>query len=158
MSVPRLHDPGSIRFATIHATASPFGRDDRAHQISAWDTATFGQVSYHHVIELDGRVVQTLRHDQVGAHVRGHNTGNIGIAYVGGLGRDRKPADTRTPAQRRAMALLAQQLRGLHPGILIRGHRDWSPDRDGNGRVDRYEWLKACPCFDVADWLREIGR
>ena len=42
------------------------------------------------------------------------------------------------------------------PGIIVRGHRDWYADLDGNGRVDHYEWKKACPSFDVAEWLRTL--
>lgn len=34
------------------------------------------------------------------------------------------------------------------------GHRDLSPDVNGNGVVEPEEWVKVCPCFDVAsaDW------
>jgi N-acetyl-anhydromuramyl-L-alanine amidase AmpD len=35
----------------------------------------------------------------------------------------------------------------------ICGHRDLSPDRNGNGLVEPIEWLKTCPGFDVAAWL-----
>ena len=33
----------------------------------------------------------------------------------------------------------------------VLGHRDTSPDKDGNGIVERWEWLKECPCFEVKD-------
>ena len=29
------------------------------------------------------------------------------------------------------------------------GHRDLSPDTDGDGHVEPEEWLKFCPCFDA---------
>lgn len=158
MTLPRPQDPRAIRFITIHTTASPFGRDCTAAEISAIDVGRFGQVSYHYLIERSGKVTQTLRHDQIGAHVAGHNTGNIGISYVGGLGPDKKPADTRTPEQRTALEQLLRQLKSeLPPGLRILGHRDWSPDANHDGRIEPYEWLKACPCFDVATWLLETG-
>lgn len=33
--------------------------------------------------------------------------------------------------------------------VEVRGHRDYSPDLNGNGVIEPFEWLKACPCFDV---------
>ena len=95
MTLPAQMDPKVIKYLTIHCAATPEGRDVKAETISAWDQAKFGQTSYHFVVELDGRYVRTLRDDQRGAHVGGHNTGNIGICYVGGcdnaLPRGRRP-------------------------------------------------------------------
>ena len=34
-------------------------------------------------------------------------------------------------------------------GDIIFGHRDLSPDTDGNGHITPNEWLKQCPCFDA---------
>ena len=44
-----------------------------------------------------------------------------------------------------------------YPIREIVGHRDLSPDLDGDGVVEPEEWVKQCPCFDVAsereEWL-----
>jgi N-acetylmuramoyl-L-alanine amidase len=146
MTMTAWMDPAAIDFITIHCAATPRGRDVKAATIGAWDTARFGQISYHYVIELDGHVVPTLRHDQKGAHVGGHNSGNLGICYVGGVEPGGKPADTRTPAQQAAMAELVARLRAEHPRAVVRGHRDWPGV------------AKACPSFDVAAWLATLGR
>jgi N-acetylmuramoyl-L-alanine amidase len=144
--MPAWMDPNKIDFITIHCAATPAGRDVKHGTIADWDIAKFGQISYHYVIELAGTVVATLRHDQKGAHVGGHNTGNLGICYVGGMDAgNHSPEDSRTPAQRTAMAVLVKQLHGEHPHAVIRGHRDWPGVN------------KACPSFDVAHWLHEIG-
>ena len=29
------------------------------------------------------------------------------------------------------------------------GHRDLSPDSNGNGEIEPEEWIKQCPCFEV---------
>ncbi|MDQ0250972.1 N-acetyl-anhydromuramyl-L-alanine amidase AmpD [Sphingomonas kyeonggiensis] len=116
--------------------------------MTRWDVERFGQASYHYVIELDGDVVPTLRHDQKGAHVGNRNTGNLGISYVGGtatLNAGGAPKDTRTAAQKEAMARLVKDLRRQFPRARIRGHRDWPGV------------AKACPSFDVAKWLASIG-
>ncbi|MBO9380546.1 N-acetylmuramoyl-L-alanine amidase [Sphingomonas histidinilytica] len=145
MTTPAYMDPAKIRYLTLHCAATPRGRDVKAVTISQWDIQKFGQVSYHHVIELDGKRVRTLRDDQRGAHVGGANTGNIGICYVGGVESDNEPADTRTDAQKEALLMLIRTYRGRYPGIIVRGHRDWPGV------------AKACPSFDVGAWLEEVG-
>ncbi|MEG3152986.1 N-acetylmuramoyl-L-alanine amidase [Sphingomonas sp. ZT3P38] len=135
-----------IKFLTIHCAATPEGRDVKAPTISAWDIAKFNQVSYHHVIELDGTAVRTLPDTTRGAHTGGHNTGNIGICYVGGVDKNNKVAkDTRTPAQRATLKQLVAEYQKRYPGIIVRGHRDWPGV------------AKACPSFDVAAWMKAEG-
>ena len=62
-----------------------------------------------------------------------------------------RPADTRTPEQRAALRLLVHQLQAKFPGCRVCGHRDLSPDRNGNGEIEPEEWIKACPCFEVKE-------
>ncbi|MBP0439454.1 peptidoglycan-binding domain-containing protein [Tianweitania sediminis] len=44
-----------------------------------------------------------------------------------------------------------------YPGIRWCGHRDLSPDRNGNGIIEPFEHLKACPVFDVIPWAESKG-
>ena len=149
---------GPVKYLTIHCAATPEGRHVTAEQITAWDKAKFGQTSYHWVVELDGTRVCTLKDDQLGAHVGGHNSGNIGICYIGGLDKNaHSPKDTRTAAQTQSLLTLVRTYKAQYPGIIIRGHRDWSPDLDGDGVIEPNEWKKACPSFDVRAWLKQIG-
>lgn len=131
-----------IRFLTIHCAATPEGRDVKAATISQWDKEKFGQISYHHVVELDGTAVRTLPDDRRGAHVGGKNTGNIGICYVGGVDAKMQPKDTRTAAQRATLARLVREYQARYPGIAVLGHRDWAGVK------------KACPSFDVSAWIK----
>lgn len=134
---------GPVKFLTIHCAATPEGRDVKAATINDWDKAKFGQISYHWIVELDGKTVRSLRDDQKGAHVGGANTGNIGICYVGGCNKQMAPKDTRTQAQKVALRTLIRTYQARYPGIIIRGHRDWP------------KVAKACPSFDVAKWLAD---
>lgn len=137
-----------IKYLTVHCTATPEGRDNTAAEVTQWDIERFKQPSYHWVVELDGDAVRTLRDDQRGAHTGGHNTGNIGISYVGGttsLNSGAKPKDTRTAAQKATLLRLVKEYKAKYPGITVRGHRDWPGVN------------KACPSFDVASWLKENG-
>lgn len=36
-----------------------------------------------------------------------------------------------------------------YPEAKVVGHRDLSPDVNGNGEVEPMEWTKECPCFKV---------
>ncbi len=130
---------GTIKYLTIHCAATPEGQDVKASTISQWDIQKFNQISYHWVVELDGKKVRTLSDTQKGAHVGGNNTGNIGICYVGGVETDGKtPKDTRTSEQKAALATLVNQYKDQYPDLVIKGHRDW-PNVN-----------KACPSFNVS--------
>lgn len=132
---------GPIKYLTIHCAATPEGKDVKASTISDWDRAKFGQISYHHVVELDGDAVRTLSDDTKGAHVGGANTGNIGICYIGGCDKKMNAKDTRTPAQKVTLRRLVSEYKTKYPNIIVRGHRDWPGVK------------KACPSFDVKTQL-----
>ncbi|NNM75075.1 N-acetylmuramoyl-L-alanine amidase [Enterovirga sp. DB1703] len=135
----------------VHCTASPDGTDLTVKQIDAMHRAQgWAQIGYHYVIRLDGTVEPGRPESVVGAHVAGHNTGSIGISYVGGLERKTlKPKDTRTPAQKAAIERLLADLVSRYPITRILGHRDFSPDKDGDGLIEPREWIKVCPCYDA---------
>lgn len=122
----------------VHCAATPEGRDYTVADIRAWHKQRgFSDVGYHYVIYRDGRIMLGRPVGQVGAHVEGHNTGTIGISYIGGVSADGKTAkDTRTAAQRASLLWLAAQLRAKHRGIKkVTGHNEYA--------------AKACPSFSV---------
>lgn len=86
-----------------------------------------------------------------GAHVLGYNAHSIGICYEGGLDKNGKPADTRTPEQKHSLRVLVLTLLRDFPNCRVTGHRDLSPDRNGNGVVESCEWVKFCPCFEAEE-------
>lgn len=98
-----------------------------------------------------GEVIPCRPLDQIGAHVRGYNACSWGVCYEGGLDSTGRPADTRTPKQRASLLRLLAQLKGYAPQAHILGHRDLSPDRNGDGRITPDEWLKSCPCLEAED-------
>jgi len=131
----------AITHLTIHCAATPEGRDVSADTIAEWDKAKFGQESYHHIVTLNGTDHVRLADATKGAHVGGHNSGNIGVCYVGGCDAHMKPKDTRTPAQKATLRAIVAQYEAKYPGIIVRGHRDWPGVN------------KACPSFDVGTQL-----
>ena len=106
-------------------------------------------VGYHFYIRKDGYIWSTRPLEMVGAHALGYNQNSIGIAYEGGLDEQGHPADTRTEKQKFSMRALIRTLKKDFPITRVCGHRDLSPDKNGNGVVEPSEWLKQCPCFDV---------
>lgn len=52
------------------------------------------------------------------------------------------PKDSRTAAQKSAMAKYVRDFHAKHPNVKIIGHRDLSPDLNGNGVIEPYEWMK----------------
>ena len=112
----------------------------------------FSGIGYHYVVYLDGTVHLGRDVDVSGAHCTGHNTHSIGVCYIGGLVRDPKSKqtkDSRTDKQKAGLLALLKTLRKLYPKARILGHRDTSPDRNGNGVIDPFERIKDCPCFDA---------
>lgn len=111
-------------------------------------------IGYHYYVERDGSLHQGRPESMIGAHVKGHNRHSIGVCYEGGLDAHGHAADTRTPAQKATLKLLIEDLHRRYPNAIVLGHRDLSPDLNGNGLVEPNEYLKQCPCFDVSQEYR----
>ena len=143
----------------IHCSATRSGQDVRAADIDKWHKERgFKMIGYHYVIDLDGTVETGRPLTMAGAHCntagtsgRSYNQHSIGICYVGGLDKNGNPADTRTDAQKLAIAkLVYDELLPAFPNVTdILGHRDASPDKNGDGVISKNEWIKECPCFSV---------
>lgn len=149
----------------IHCSATKEGKSFSAVQINAAHKArrfsTYvdakgrtGYIGYHFLIHLDGTIEACRPISKIGCHASGHNARSIGVCYIGGLDvRDTDGTmikDTRTPAQKAALIRLIKQLKDEYHTIKrVIGHRDISPDLNGNGVIDPYEFIKACPCFDA---------
>lgn len=111
-------------------------------------------IGYHYYVETDGTVHRGRAEAVAGAHCRNHNAHSIGICYEGGLDASGRAADTRTGAQRHSLQTLVNNLRRRYPRAIVLGHRDLSPDIDGNGLITPNEYIKQCPCFDA---VKEYG-
>lgn len=110
----------------------------------------FRKCGYHFYIRKDGTIHIGRTMEEVGAHAgKGHNANSIGISYEGGLDKNMKPKDTRTEKQKHAILICIDEVMDHYPIKSIVGHRDLSPDLDGDGIVEPHEWIKSCPCFDA---------
>lgn len=124
----------------IHCSATPEGRHVTVTDIDRWHRARGWRcIGYHYVIYLDGTIHPGRPIEQAGAHCTGHNMQSVAICYIGGVGPNGWPKDTRTPEQRIAMGSLLSQLLSKYPHAQVFGHNHFSP--------------KACPCFRVPEEL-----
>jgi N-acetylmuramoyl-L-alanine amidase len=115
-----------------------YGVDDimRMHKARGFRT-----VGYHYVIKRDGTVQKGRGEREIGAHVKGHNTGTIGICCIGGIDRAtgvNVGVDNRTPAQMASLERLTRDILTRHPSAKIVGHRDLGATQ--------------CPGYDAAQW------
>jgi len=124
--------------ATKEGVNVPVESIHRMHIANGW-----AGIGYNFYIDIEGNVFQGRPEYAAGAHTVGHNNKAIGICYCGGIGKNGKPKDTRTPAQHHAMTRLVGELLSRYPKAKVSGHNQWAN--------------KACPCFNASDWAEEMG-
>ena len=147
----------TIKHIAIHCTATKEGVDIGFEEIDRWHKKRgWKGCGYHYIVRLDGQVEVGREEKEIGAHVKGYNRHSIGVVYVGGLDSNMKAKDTRTDAQKEELICLIKNLKAVHPGAEILGHRDFSKDLNNNGIIEPFEWQKVCPCFDVVSEYKEL--
>ena len=141
-----------ITMIVVHCSATRCNHPYTVHQLyhDHVEVNHWRYIGYHFFISRDGKVHATRPLERMGAHARGWNAHSIGICYEGGLDEKGRPADTRTGWQRHSLRVLVRTLLLDYPGCRICGHRDLSPDLNGNGEIEPEEWVKQCPCFEVS--------
>ncbi|MCV4272626.1 N-acetylmuramoyl-L-alanine amidase [Pseudomonas capsici] len=149
-----LKDRTSTELIVVHCSATRATADIGVREITQWHIRRgFDTVGYHYVIRRNGELETGRPESTIGAHVRGHNGNSIGICLAGGVDASNKPENNFTAAQFATLETLLKQLKGRYPDARILGHRDLSPDRNGDGKITPDEFVKACPSFDVAAWV-----
>lgn len=141
----------------IHCSATRAGQNIKAKDIDKMHKDRgFNQIGYHYVICLDGTVEEGRKLPMDGAHCNtkgfssmSYNKHSVGICYIGGLNAKGKAEDTRTPEQKKALRELVAKICKTYNILEVIGHRDTSPDLNDDGIVQRNEFIKECPCFEV---------
>lgn len=137
-----------INLIIIHCSATQPSQDIGVAEIKKWhtDKKPYGNgwkdIGYHYVIRRNGNIENGRTESQVGSHTAGHNATSLGICMVGGINRKGHPEANFTPAQWDSLNRLVRILRARYPKTTVHGHNEYSK--------------KACPSFDVQEWLREI--
>lgn len=149
---------GELKRLVIHCTATRQGREVTGAEIRRWHTSPVSQggrgwkqVGYSDLIHLNGGVENLVPYNEdqkvdpweVTNGAKGYNSTSRHVVYVGGLSMSGEPCDTRTVCQKKAMEQYVRRFLRQHPDAEVVGHNDLS--------------AKACPCFDVKKWMKEIG-
>jgi N-acetylmuramoyl-L-alanine amidase len=143
----------------IHCTATREDVDYTLENCNRDHQAAFKRdCQYHVYIRRDGTIHYANDFNVVTWHTGGiNNRQGIGICYEGGIRAKGNPLnakdaiDTRTPKQKEAIIRAINEAMAWAGGTIkaIKGHRDTSPDKNGNGTIESSEWIKMCPCFDA---------
>jgi hypothetical protein len=142
----------------VHVTATPPSRDigvaevRKVHLAQGWS-----DIGYNDLIRRSGALEEGRGVGAIGAHVAGFNSIAYGISMVGGVNAAGQPENNATPQQMATLERRLREVAAMYPGAGVCGHRDLSPDRNGNGIIEPGEWLKACPCFDAIPWAASKG-
>jgi N-acetyl-anhydromuramyl-L-alanine amidase AmpD len=148
----------TTKFIVVHVTATPPSRSYGMAELTRDHKARgFSGPGYQYLIRRNGAVETGRPEAEAGAHVRGFNSVSIGISLEGGVDARGKAEDNRTDAQNHALVALIKDLLTRYPDAKVCGHRDLSPDRDGDGVIEPHEYLKECPCFDAIPWAQANG-
>jgi N-acetylmuramoyl-L-alanine amidase len=128
----------------VHCSATKEGFNYSVETIRSWHKMRgWSDVGYHYIVHLDGSISYGRDINKSGAHVKGHNTGSIGVCYIGGVEADGKtPKDTRTPEQKESLLDLIKTLKRLNSNAVVYGHRDFSS--------------KACPSYDATTEYKDV--
>ena len=145
-----------INLIVVHCSATRADRDFTENDLEVCHRHRgFNGAGYHFYIRKNGDIKNTRPLEKPGAHALGYNAYSIGICYEGGLDVRYRPSDTRTEWQKHSLRVLIRTLLMDYPGCRVCGHRDLSPDRNGDGRISPEEWVKECPCCEVTSKLYE---
>jgi hypothetical protein len=134
----------------VHTSATRRGwmdnstAEEKRDEIRRWhvNDRKWSDIGYHHIIDRDGTLAEGRPLSRTGAHVRGHNTGTIGVCLIGGHGGNENDVfeDHYTQAQEDALRMYIANMKRQFPSIKkVTGHNQYA--------------AKACPCFDVPRWL-----
>ena len=149
-----------LEFLVIHCAATPQGREVSGAEIRRWHTAPkphgngWQQVGYSDIIHLGGLVENLVPYNndnivdpwEITNGVQGINTRARHVVLPGGLDQEGKhPKDTRTSAQRLALANYVKQTIAQHQDIQVAGHYQFDAGK------------RHCPGWNVPVWLRGIG-
>ena len=143
-----IYERRKVNNIILHCSATPEGKDFTVENIRQWHKAQgWSDIGYHWVIYRDGSINKGRDENLVGTHCAGHNSGSIGINYIGGVASDGKtPKDTRTQAQKKSLIKLVKELLEKYNLTLdnVHCHND-------------YTNKKACPSFSRNTFIKEYN-
>lgn len=140
----------TIKFIVVHCTAS-YQTETIDGLRKEFKRKGWKNPGYHYVVAADGKVTQMLLDEKISNGVKGFNSISINVAYIGGIDSNGKPIDNRSAEQKKSLRILLKMLHKKYPNAIIQEHRDFSPDLNKNDKIEPFEYIKACPCFNAKE-------
>lgn len=132
-----------IKYIVIHCTATQPEASVEAIK-NYWKSIGWKRPGYHILVDANGIPHYLAPFDQITNGVKGYNMESIHISYIGGIDKNGKPKDTRTPQQKATLLkCIKEALEYVGRKLIIQGHRDFGVS-------------KACPSFDAKseyEWI-----
>ena len=133
-----------IKYIVIHCTATQPEASVEAIK-NYWKSIGWKRPGYHVLVDANGIPHYLAPFDQITNGVKGYNMESIHISYIGGIDRNGKPKDTRTPQQKATLLkCIKEALEFVGRKLIIQGHRDF-PNVN-----------KACPSYPAKkeyEWI-----
>lgn len=133
-------------FIVVHCSATGDKLDIGAADIDKWHRGQgWACIGYHYVIRRNGTIEEGRNVEVVGAHVAGYNEHSVAICMVGGVDANdpKKAKNNFTEAQFESLKKLLTELKEKYPSAKIQGHKDFPGVK------------KACPSFEIKDWVKQ---
>lgn len=145
-----------IKWLVVHCSAS--GQKTKVKDIQAYwkNVLKWKSPGYHVIVEADGTAHELQPIELPSNGVAGYNSKIINISYIGGIDKDGLPVDNRTSEQKATLLRYLKKWKALFPKAKIQGHRDFSPDKNKNGIIDKWERIKECPCFNAIPEYKDL--
>ena len=129
-----MNDPKKDKIVIHHSASS---RNTLPADIKAWHLDRgFSDIGYHFVIGARGGITRGRPIWEMGAHVKGHNKGAIGVCVTGD---NTKEGSNWIASQIFALEMLIKQLHVIFGPLPIMGHNQLNPKTECPGVGLRYE-------------------
>ena len=127
----------------LHCTATP--QNTKVSSIINYWKKNLGwrNPGYHILVTPEGECSILTELNNVSNGAVGYNHNSIHLSYIGGIDSKQRPLDNRTEKQLKAFEVLIKAIKEKFPDINIIGHNEVSP--------------KACPCFDVQEYIKNLN-
>ena len=137
----------------IHCTATRPDFEITKRHIKDWHLIGRGwkRLGYSDLINLKGELIsltdwnqdELIQNHEMTWGAAGINSISRHVVYAGGVNKNDVAEDTRNNYQNYTLEHYVKFILLRYPWITVHGHNEFSN--------------KACPSFDVQEWLKEIG-
>jgi N-acetylmuramoyl-L-alanine amidase len=132
----------SVKRLVFHCTATQQTATVASIEKYWRDTLKWKSPGYHIIVKPDGSWTQLSDFNNPTNGVAGINSNSLHVSYIGGIDKTGKAIDNRTDDQSRIFEAIYHTFKNKMPNLTFHGHYEFSK--------------KACPCYNVENWIKAI--